>query len=410
MRRVIGRGFRVANESLRHDVNITYIARSFLDYRVPVFEAIDTLTGGRLHVVCSTLYTPERTQAKLRRALGERAIALPGEKTIGRPRASSRMANTSVCFTYQPKLMSTITQTRPDVLVSDEFFKWTVSAIIYRLIRRVPLVTCYERTFHTERGAQWYRVAYRRLALKLVDAVCCDGRLCAEYTRWLGMPEAYITTGHMAADTDGLRTRVQAIGQDQRKAIRLEMNIRGLAFLYVGQLIKRKGLEELLAGWARFERTAPGGATLLLVGNGPEAENLRARAAAANLEHVRLVGPVDYDSIASYYAAADVFVMPTLEDNWSLVVPEAMACGLPILCSKYNGCWPELVHTGGNGWVFDPLDSSDVFRALERCLAHAPVLPRMGRNSQVVIGDHTPQKAAEAILRACTVALNRWSR
>jgi glycosyltransferase involved in cell wall biosynthesis len=400
----------VNGNELACNANITYLARSFLDYRVPVFEAVDSLTGGRLHVVYSTLYTPERAQVKLRRVLGERAIALSGEKTIGRPRASARMANSSVCFTYQPKLVSAIASTKPDVLLSDEFFKWTVTGIIYRLIHGVPLVVCYERTFHTERDAQWYRVAYRRLALKLVDAVCCDGRLCAEYTRWLGAPESCITTGHMAADTDSLKLKVEAIGREQRDAIRTEMNIRGLAFLYVGQLIKRKGVEELLAGWARFERTVPGRGTLLIVGGGSEAENLRAQVAAAGLQHVRFAGPVDYDGIASYYAAADVFVMPTLEDNWSLVVPEAMACGLPILCSRYNGCWPELVHAGGNGWVFDPLDSSGVFRALERCLANAPMLPRMGRNSQVVIGDHTPQKAAEAILRGCTIAMGRWSR
>ena len=76
------------------------------------------------------------------------------------------------------------------------------------------------------------------------------------------------------------------------------------------------------------------------------------------LTNVYFIGKVDYDNLPNYYQSADVFVIPTLEDNWSLVVPEAMASGLPILSSVYNGCYPEYV-TEDNGWVFDPLDSSD---------------------------------------------------
>lgn len=384
--------------------SITYVARSFLDYRVPVFQALDGLVDGRLHVVYSTLYTPERVQAKLRESLGSRAVGLSGERSIGVHRPSRDMANASVCITYQPGLLSAIKRTKPDILISDELFKWTLMAIAYRLLHRVPLVVCYERTFHTERSAQWYRTAYRRLALKFANSVCCDGRLCAEYVRWLGMPASRITTGHMAADTDGLRERVGAVGDDERHMLRRTIDAKGLVFLYVGQLIVRKGVAELLAGWARLERAAPDSGSLVIIGDGTARDELHSLAEGLGARNVRFVGPVDYDRIAPYYAAADVFVMPTLEDNWSLVVPEAMVCGLPILCSKYNGCWPELVHTGGNGQVFDPLDPTDVFRALEWCMTNRELLPQMGRNSRVIVGDHSPQRAAEAIMRACRLA------
>ncbi|HUW34261.1 MAG TPA: glycosyltransferase family 4 protein [Planctomycetota bacterium] len=392
------------------DASITYLARSFLDYRVPVYRALDELVNGRLHVIYSTLWTLERVQAKLKSVLGSRAVGLSGERSIGSHRPSQGMANSSLCITYQPGLMSAIARTKPDILVSDELFKWTLAGIAYRLRHRVPLVVCYERTFHTERNAQWYRVAYRRLALKLVDSVCCDGRLCAEYVRWLGMPSSRITTGHMAADIDGLWERVDAVNDDDREALRRRIDTNGLIFLYVGQLIVRKGVAELLAGWARLERAAPDSGSLVIIGDGTARDDLRRVADGLGVRNVRFVGAVDYDRIAPYYAAADVFVMPTLEDNWSLVVPEAMACGLPILCSKYNGCWPELVHTGGNGRVFDPLDSADVFRALEWCLANRDRLPQMGRNSRVIVGDHSPQRAAEAILRACRLSLRGRAR
>ena len=72
------------------------------------------------------------------------------------------------------------------------------------------------------------------------------------------------------------------------------------------------------------------------------------------LSNVLFTGAIPYEDTALYYSLADIFVMPSLEDKWSLVVPEAMSLGLPILCSIYNGCWPELVREGENGWVFDP--------------------------------------------------------
>ena len=118
------------------------------------------------------------------------------------------------------------------------------------------------------------------------------------------------------------------------------------------------------------------------------------------------IGGIDYDDIHKYYAMADVFMISTLEDNWSLVVPEAMACGLPVMCSQYNGCWPELV-TKQNGWVFDPLDPAGTSACLNTCLAARQQWPDMGWKSWEIVSRHTPEHAARAILEACRIALKR---
>ena len=121
-------------------------------------------------------------------------------------------------------------------------------------------------------------------------------------------------------------------------------------------------------------------------------------------------GSVDYDDIAKYYVAADFFIMPTLEDNWSLVVPEAMACGLPVLCSEYNGCHPELIDSGKNGWVFDPLSREDTFQALKKCAENKSRLKQMGEKSKEIVSHHTPRHAAQAIFDACEIALTHRHR
>ena len=244
------------------------------------------------------------------------------------------------------------------------------------------------------------------MALKFSDAVCCNGNLCKEYTASLGFPPERMTTGHMAADTEALGVQRKQVDANAIESLRKSWDAKGVVFLSVGQLITRKGISNLLDGWQQFERKYPGQGALIIVGAGPEEKSLKEQATRQGLSEVRFVGAIDYDRLAPYYAAADAFIISTLEDNWSLVVPEAMACGLPILCSKYNGCWPELVHEGRNGWIFDPLAVSDILRSLEACLSNRKNLSTMGENSRQILQDHTPQKAAAAIFESCQIALH----
>jgi glycosyltransferase involved in cell wall biosynthesis len=143
-----------------------------------------------------------------------------------------------------------------------------------------------------------------------------------------------------------------------------------------------------------------------LVGDGPQREELTHCCRERKIDGVRFAGAVDCDAVALYYKCADVLVMPTLEDNWSLVVPEAMACGLPILCSRYNGCWPELV-TPANGWVFDPLVSSDFVRVLIETAQSKTRLAQMGEASRRIVSTHTASDAAAAIYEATRLACRR---
>lgn len=387
---------------------MTLVLRSFLDYRIPAFVQLDRLVDQQLHVIFPVRWTPERVQNKLKSALGARAIALEGEKSLGH--YHHREANTSISIPLQPGLYRAIANTKPEVVVGEGFFQWTPTALLYRLMHRVPLVLFYERTFHTERRAQWYRTLYRRLVSRFVDACCVNGQESLTYTQSLGIPAERITTGFAVADTERLSAQVARVSAATQAELRATWQVSGLVYLYVGQFIERKGLRQLLEAWARFERVAPSAGTLVLAGSGPEEEALKSMVRHLALKAVRFLGWVDYDELPRYYATADVFVMPTLEDNWSMVVPEAMACGLPVLTSYYNGCWPELVQTDVNGWVFDSFDAEDVVRCLNLCVAQQGKLPQMGRASQQIVSQHTPWHAAQAILQASEIALRHWQR
>jgi glycosyltransferase involved in cell wall biosynthesis len=388
-------------------MRITYICRSFLDYRVPVFESLSKMTNYNLTVIFSKIFVPDRVQKRLRISLEDKAVSLSGERAFGYSgNITNEFSNTRLRIPWQPGILKEIKISEPDVLIGDGFSQWTLPALVYRMVKRIPLVICYERTAHTERNAQWYRRIYRKAVLPFVDAMCVNGRLSMEYAKSLGMPEKRITTGHMVADVAELSSNFQCLNKnlqmDMRKNLKIPMN--STVFISVSKLIKLKGIAEFLESWKELKINHQANPHLLIVGDGPERENLESICRKAKLTNVTFAGAIEYEDIPKYYAAADIFMISTLEDNWSLVVPEAMSCQLPIMCSKYNGCWPELV-TEKNGWVFDSLSVSDTVACLEKCLAARQKLPEMGKQSFAIVSQHSPEHAALAILNACKIAV-----
>ena len=114
------------------------------------------------------------------------------------------------------------------------------------------------------------------------------------------------------------------------------------------------------------------------------------------MENVHFTGTISHDSLPNYLAISNVLIIPTLQDNWSLVVPEAMSCKLPIICSKYNGCWPELVKPE-NGWVFDPLSKESFVNILKQVVHDEKRWQTMGRASLGIVQGYTPEKIAKGL-------------
>lgn len=383
-------------------MRITWVTRSFLDYRVPVYRELDELCGHQLTLIYNSEAVPERCQNKVREFLDDRAIGMSGEVRLG-SKHQLGVANKGIRIPIQKGLIKTICQSKPEVMVSDGFFQWTYAPLLMKMLHmtRAGHVMCYEKTPHTERNAPNWRIKYRKFVSRWIDAIDCNGSLCEKFVREkLGFKKK-ITYGHMVADTNGIATAVGNTTTKEVAELRDSLELKGLTFIYVGRLIPLKGIMQLLEAWrvARLDD-----ATLMLVGDGEQRGEIEAYVRDNGLDNVRIVGAVNYDDLGPYYKAADCFIIPTLEDNWSLVVPEAMAAGLPVACSIYNGCYPELVHPE-NGWTFDPLDLEATVRTLRYISSARANLNTMGEVSRRIVADHTPVHAARGIYDACLAVL-----
>lgn len=384
-------------------MRITWVTRSFLDYRIPVFQALSELSGNQLTVIFNGEAVPKRCQRKLADCIGDKAIALKGEIKIGK-RHQLGVANKGIRIPIQPNLIKEIRRSNPDVLISDGFFQWTYAPLLLRILgwHGVKHIMCYEKTPHTERNAAKWRILYRRLVSSWIDVIDCNGCLTAEFIRNTIKFKKPLAFGHMVADTQGISHNVTNTTDYQLRELRSQYHLGNLTFLYVGRLIPLKGLMQLLEAWRQAELKD---ATLMLVGEGDDRSKIEEYLSSNNITNVVLTGAVDYDSLGPYYKAADCFIIPTLEDNWSLVVPEAMAAGLPIACSIYNGCHPELVQKE-NGWTFDPLCIDNTVDVLRKISASRDQLALMGEASRTIVANHTPAHAAQNLYEACKTLLS----
>ena len=108
---------------------------------------------------------------------------------------------------------------------------------------------------------------------------------------------------------------------------------------------------------------------------------------------VQWMGRVEYEALAAVFRQADVLIMPSLEDTWGMVVLEAMAAGKPIICSTWAGAC-ELVIDGKNGYHIDPRQPEAIATAMASYLNNTDLAAAMGRQSQHIMLQYTPETAA----------------
>ncbi|MEJ2199905.1 MAG: glycosyltransferase family 4 protein [Desulfuromonadaceae bacterium] len=141
------------------------------------------------------------------------------------------------------------------------------------------------------------------------------------------------------------KTRVQlAIGLDEKWLQAIPPSIdkkpagkEALRLLYVGRFLYWKGMHLGLPAFARFLEKCPA-AVLTMIGQGPEEKLWRELAAKLGIAHsVRWVSWVDQAELSRYYREHDLFYFPSLHDSGGMVVLEALAHGVPVLCFDLGG-------------------------------------------------------------------------
>ena len=148
--------------------------------------------------------------------------------------------------------------------------------------------------------------------------------------------------------------------------------------LYLGRLHPKKGIDQLIAAWATVENRHPGW-KLEIVGplTGSYPDELQRMIAATGIKRARLAGPVYGTDKTDAYRRSDLFVLPTLNENFGNTIAESLALGIPVITTKgapWDGLEPRKC-----GWWIDH-GVSPLAAALNRAMAlDSGSLTEMGR-------------------------------
>lgn len=176
-------------------------------------------------------------------------------------------------------------------------------------------------------------------AVRRADAVVCvAAALKADLVR-LGAPDEKIVVLRNGVDLEKFRPL-------DREEVRKRMNLAGPVVASVGRLIDRKGHDVVVKALASMP-----GATLLVVGEGPDGPRLKSLAKRFRLEdRVRFLGRLDHEALAEIYNAADALALASTREGWPNVLLEAMACGTPAVAADAGGS-AEAVSTTAAGRI-----------------------------------------------------------
>lgn len=307
-----------------------------------------------------------------------------------------------------PSVLSHLKSYRPDLLVLNEFSLLSLYGILFRMVRpRTCIllnVECRPRTSGNALLQKIRRMA-RRLMAKQADAVLTNNSEGLEYLREeLDIaPGRIVCKPYLVSDISSQPGRKISL-----RSIDPHSPDTRVHFLYVGQLIQRKGLQHAIEACARLVTQYRGRFVLDVVGDGPYRQEWEALTGKLGLQdHVCFRGRQPYDSLWKFYERAHVFLFPTLSDYRSLTPFEALSLGLPILASIHDGGIRETVAEGENGFAFDPPDTEHLAGLMAKFMDDPGLIARFSQRSREIAARYTVPRAVQALTEAMDLALRK---
>jgi len=199
------------------------------------------------------------------------------------------------------------------------------------------------------------------------------------------------------------KTRIIPLGFSPLESKDLEEERSTNTILFVGRLVKRKGVDYLLRAIKHLEARIP--VDLMIVGDGPERKNLELLVHDLNLRNVTFYGFIPQSHLKPYYQRAAVFVLPAITDptgdteGLGVVQLEAMSCGVPVIASRVGGI-PDTITDGKTGLLVEQKNSQQLAEAIEALLNDSELRSRLVNNAtRVVKTEFSWERIAQRILR-----------
>lgn len=370
-------------------------------YRIPVFNQIAEELGDRLKV----LFMAE-SEAKRQWTVSLSRIRFRYEVLKGKQ--FRQMGAIDMTYSWNPSVFMRLRAFDPDVIIIGGYHHPTSYAVLlYAKLTGTRIVLwCESHEADRRSGSRW-REMIKRAFIKSCDGFLVPGTASRKYLIGYSVDESKIILAPNCTDTDVFfatdEQARQCLQRDTLKGNNLTSEMPDFILLFVGRLAPEKGFPVLveILSTLQEERVDAG---LLVVGDGPMRREYESMVGMRGLAHVVFVGFLEPKHIRDYYRLADVLIMPSISEPWGMVVNEAMALGLPVLCSPHVGAAKDMVVEDETGYV-----CSDVKCYVERLISlikDPRKRDRMGQECLKMAACYSPQACASGFI----TALKRFRR
>ena len=279
---------------------------------------------------------------------------------------------------------------KPDVVVGSEYNPTILQALQYCKRKKIPFVSWTDGTLFSERNRNFIQKFLRRYVIAKADAYIGSSTKSKEAQIYYGADEKKCYVSLLTVDVEKYIQKPRGIGKGK--------------ILYVGSLIERKGVDLLFQALSNVKHSFD----LYLAGNGEEKGKLENLAKELDIqENVHFLGQLSRDELLIHYADSDMFVLPTREDCFALVILEAICSGLPIVCSKYADGAYDMIREGENGFIVDPYDAKTFAEKIDRLLGDSQLCQEMKKQSEKVIDKFRFSNTAKGYLKAIEESMGR---
>ncbi|MCJ8279698.1 MAG: glycosyltransferase family 4 protein [Rivularia sp. ALOHA_DT_140] len=296
------------------------------------------------------------------------------------------------------KLFSVLSQIDPEVIVIAGYANIGMfAALLWSIWHRKPAILLSESK-EDDAPRSYLSEIIKRWILKGYKAALVGGKPQKRYLIKLGMNPKSIFTGYNVVGNDEFQPeKIKSLPVPHQKPY----------FLAINRFVAKKNLLTLISSYGNYSQTAGIDAwDLVLCGNGELRPQIEQQIAELNLQDsVHLPGFLQQDELLPYFAHAKCFIHASIQEQWGLVVNEAMAAGLPILVSNHCGCFEDLVIESVNGFGFDPENSQQLTELMLKMSSGEIDLEKMSQASLEHIQKFSPDYFAEGLMQAIEYAL-----
>lgn len=296
------------------------------------------------------------------------------------------------------KLNAVLNEIQPDVLAIAGYFEvGMLFALLWCLWHRKSVILLSE-SMENDAPRFQLRELIKQKIVQQYHAALVGGTPHKRYFVKLGMPPKAIFLGYDVVGNSIFHP--EFIGH-------LPRPLKSPYFLAINRFIPKKNLAFLIDAYAIYRQQKGHEAWhLVLSGEGELRPEIEQQIKKLNLtDWVHLPGFLQQEELLPYFAHASCFVHASIQEQWGLVVNEAMAAGLPVLVSNRCGCFEDLVLEGTNGFGFDPTDPTALIQLMLKMSSSDVNLAAMGQASLQHIQRFSPDFFAHSLKEAVEYSL-----